>query len=202
MNYNKRMKITENNKQSTITRLRIKKAVAVLLKTSAVEDIKVTEITSLSGVSRNTFYTHYSKISDVLKDITLDLILDFESVFVKYKYSEISVNPKPLIIELITICKKSPAFLEYVVFSNNSNGILQGTIDALSEKFYTLYKLERGNDNLVPYLINFLISGVAQYLYKWFKDGQKIDSNELINQLSSLIKNTVSVMREVKNENS
>ena len=195
------MKVTKNNKQSASTRLRIKKAVAVLLKTTAVEDIKVTEITSLSGVSRNTFYTHYSKISDVLKDITADLILDFESVFIKYKYSEISTDPTPLIKELIAICKKSPAFLEYVVFSNNSNGVLQGTIDALSEKFYTLYSLERGNNNLVPYLINFLISGVAQYLYKWFKDGQKIDSTELINQLSTLIKNTVSVLREVKNAN-
>ena len=195
------MKVTKNNKQSASTRLRIKKAVAVLLKTTAVEDIKVTEITSLSGVSRNTFYTHYSKISDVLKDITADLILDFESVFIKYKYSEISTDPTPLIKELVAICKKSPAFLEYVVFSNNSNGVLQGTIDALSEKFYTLYSLERGNNNLVPYLINFLISGVAQYLYKWFKDGQKIDSTELINQLSSLIKNTVSVLREVKNAN-
>ena len=195
------MKVTKNNKQSASTRLRIKKAVAVLLKTTAVEDIKVTEITSLSGVSRNTFYTHYSKISDVLKDITADLILDFESVFIKYKYSEISTDPTPLIKELIAICKKSPAFLEYVVFSNNSNGVLQGTIDALSEKFYTLYSLERGNNNLVPYLINFLISGVAQYLYKWFKDGQKIDSTELISQLSSLIKNTVSVLREVKNAN-
>ena len=195
------MKVTKNNKQSASTRLRIKKAVAVLLKTTAVEDIKVTEITSLSGVSRNTFYTHYSKISDVLKDITADLILDFESVFIKYKYSEISTDPTPLIKELVAICKKSPAFLEYVVFSNNSNGVLQGTIDALSEKFYTLYSLERGNNNLVPYLINFLISGVAQYLYKWFKDGQKIDSTELINQLSTLIKNTVSVLREVKNAN-
>ena len=195
------MKITQNNKQSALKRLRIKKAVAVLLKTTAVEDIKVTEITSLSGVSRNTFYTHYSKISDVLKDITADLILDFESVFVKYKYSEISIDPTPLIKELIAMCKKSPAFLEYVVFSNNSNGVLQGTIDALNEKFYSLYSLERGNNNLVPYLINFLISGVAQYLYKWFKDGQKIEAQELIEQLSSLIKNTVSVLREVKNAN-
>lgn len=195
------MKVTKNNKQSASTRLRIKKAVAVLLKTTAVEDIKVTEITSLSGVSRNTFYTHYSKISDVLKDITADLILDFESVFIKYKYSEFSTDPTPLIKELIAICKKSPAFLEYVVFSNNSNGVLQGTIDALSEKFYSLYSLERGNNNLVPYLINFLISGVAQYLYKWFKDGQKIEAQELIEQLSTLIKNTVSVLREVKNAN-
>lgn len=195
------MKVTKNNKQSASTRLRIKKAVAVLLKTTAVEDIKVTEITSLSGVSRNTFYTHYSKISDVLKDITADLILDFETVFIKYKYSEFSTDPTPLIKELIAICKKSPAFLEYVVFSNNSNGVLQGTIDALSEKFYSLYSLERGNNILVPYLINFLISGVAQYLYKWFKDGQKIEAQELIEQLSTLIKNTVSVLREVKNAN-
>ena len=196
------MKITQNNKQSALTRLRIKKAVAVLLKTTAVEDIKVTQITALSGVSRNTFYTHYSKISDVLKDITNDLVLDFESVFIKYKYSELASDPMPFIKELITMCKKSPAFLEYVVFSNNSNGVLQGTIDMLTNKFYALYRLERNDDNfLVPYLISFLLSGVAQYLCKWFKDGQKINANELINQLSSLIKNTVSVLRDVKNEN-
>ncbi|MBO5851115.1 MAG: TetR/AcrR family transcriptional regulator [Clostridia bacterium] len=196
------MKISQNNKQSASTRVRIKKAVAVLLKDRAVEDIKVTEITSLSGVSRNTFYTHYAKISDVLKEITSDLILDFESVFTKYKYSEFSSNPKPFIKELVSMCKKSPAFLEYVVFSNNANGILQGTIDAVTDKFYKIYRLERGEDNyLVPYLISYLISGVAQYLYKWFKDGQKINSDELINQLSSLIKNSVSVLRGVKNEN-
>lgn len=196
------MKVTHTNKQSAITRLRIKKAVAVLLKTCAAEDIKVTQITTLSGLSRNTFYTHYSKISDVLKDITSDLIIEFESVFAKYKYSEFATNPKPFINELITMCNKSHAFLEYVVFSSNANGILQDVIEAVTEKFYAIYCQERKSNNyLVPYLINFLISGVAQYLCKWIKDGQKINAQELTNQLSSLIKNTVSVLRDVKNEN-
>ncbi len=194
------MKLCSNNKQSEKTRSRIKKAVAVLLKTNTIEDIKITEITALSGVSRNTFYTHYKKIGDVLNDISNDLIADFESIFKKYNYLEFSTNPEPLVKELIVMCKKSSAFSEYVVFAKNQNGILQYVIDTVSNKFYNIYYEERkNNDFLVPYLVQFLIAGVAEYLYKWFKEGQKINYDDIVIQLSYLIKNTLSVLRGIKN---
>ncbi len=194
------MKVQTQNKQSEKTRNRIKKAVAVLLKTKKLEDIKITEITSLSGVSRNTFYTHYNRISDVLNDISKDLVLDFESVFKKYNYLEFSTDPEPLVKELIVMCKKSSTFSEYVVFANNPNGILQTAIDEISNKFTQIYYKERNNDDfLVPYLVHFFIAGIAEYLYKWFQDGQKINSEDIVRQLSFLIKNTISVLRETKN---
>ena len=78
------MKVFKYDKRSVKTRDRIKKAVSILLKNNANGNIKITDITNTAKISRNSFYTHYSAINDVLEDIFLDVVSSYDKIFEKF----------------------------------------------------------------------------------------------------------------------
>ncbi len=189
----------KNDKRSLRTRSVIKKAVMVLLKTKRVEEIGVSEIAKIAIISRNSFYTHYNAVSDVIDDIFNDIISRFDDILIRYDYNDFIVDPYPLLKELASPLTDNSAFSEFVVFSKNSTVIVQGIIDALTDKFYNMYKINRQNSVKVSYLINFIVSGSVQFVYKWFKEGKPAPFDEVLIQVSLLVKEGVKMIREIKN---
>lgn len=187
------------DKRSLRTRSQIRKAVIILLKTKRPDEIKVNEIASLALISRNSFYTHYNSVQDVLNDIFYDTISQFDLILECYTYEEIVLDPYNLLKETAMLLINNSAFSEYVIFSKNSNLFVQGIIDALTERISNIYIKTRGDSNIViSYLINFLVSGTVEFLYKWFKDGKVVPFEELLQQISTLIKEGIKMTRDVK----
>ena len=171
----------------------------VLLKSKRLEDIGVSEITKIALISRNSFYTHYNTVSDVLDDIFSGIIDVFDEVIARYKYSEFIDNPYPMLKELTSPLTDNSAFSEFVVFSNNSTVLVQRIIDTLTERFYNVYVKERGDNLTVSYLINFLVSGCIYFIYKWYKDGKPVSLDILLMQISKIVKEGIIMLRDVKN---
>lgn len=191
----------KNDKKSVRTRERIKLAYSVLTKNKPVYEISVTELTNLAKVSRNTFYTQYNSVIDVIYDISNDILSGFEDLLCKYDYYEFVENPYPLMRELTIECNKNSAFLKYVVFNKESSFIVQKLCDEMTERFYTVYQLEHTDENeVVPYLMEFIVSGVIQIIYKWHKDGKKVEFEKILKNISELIKNNVEIIRKLKRE--
>ena len=105
----------KNDKRSIRTRSVIKKSVMVLLKSKRLEDIGISEIAKIALISRNSFYTHYNSVSDVLDDIFLDIITRFDDIIVKYDYDEFIENPYPMLKEL-DMCAVASIVGEYTTF--------------------------------------------------------------------------------------
>ncbi|MBR6737585.1 MAG: TetR/AcrR family transcriptional regulator [Clostridia bacterium] len=195
------MMIFKNDKRSLRTRSLIKQAVIKLLKSKLPEDITVSEVTKLADVSRNSFYTHYKNVSNVLYDVYSDIIARIDGIIANYSYEEFILNPYPMLYEFTRPFTENTTFTEYIVFSKNSSMFIQGFIDALTERFLAVYYKERGNNNpAMPYLINFLISGVIGFIYKWFRDNKPVPFEDVMRQASILIKQTVVTIRDVKKE--
>ena len=192
-------KVVKSDKRSLRTRGVIKKALMILLKTKKLEEIGVSEITKLALISRNSFYTHYSSVSDVLDDIFSGIIEVFDEVIARYQYNEFTVNPYPMLKELTSLITDNSAFSEFVVFSNNSTLLVQRIIDTLTERFYKVYVIERSDNLTVSYMINFLVSGCIQFIYKWYKDGKIVSIDELLMQISKIVKEGIIMLRDVKN---
>ncbi len=193
-------KVIKTDKRSLRTRNVIKRAVMVLLKTKRIDDIGVSEIAKIALISRNSFYTHYNAISDVLDDMFLDIINKFDDIIAKYDYDEFAENPYPMLNELSSAITDNSAFSEFVVFSKNSTLIVQMLIDSLTERFYSAYQKKR-NDSVinVSYLINFMVSGCIQFIYKWYKDGKPVSFEEVLGQISKIVKQGIQMLRDVKN---
>ena len=194
------MKDKKLDKRSLRTRSLIKKAVAVLLKKKRPEEIAVTEITKIALISRNSFYTHYTSVSDVLNDMFTEILDTFDRILSKYDYNDFQNNPYPCLKEISVPLFENTAFAEYVVFSKNSNVFVQNIIDALTDRFYNLYLSNRGtaHEN-IPYMINFLVGGSIQFVYKWFKDGKTVPFDEVLKEASILITDGINTIRSIKN---
>ena len=189
------------DKRSIRTRTLIKKAVIVLLKKKRVNEIAVTEVTKIALISRNSFYTHYSSIADVLDDIFTDVLDTFDLVLSKYDYSEFEKDPYPCLKEISMPLIENSAFSEFVIFSRNSNTFVQGIIDSLTDKFYNKYLQNRGtaHEN-IPYMVNFLVAGSINFVYKWFKDGSFVSFEIVLKDISKLITEGIKMIRNIKNE--
>ena len=200
--YNLDMENKKMDKRSVRTRSVIKKAVIVLLKKKRLDEIAVTEITKIALISRNSFYTHYNSVADVLEDIFKDVLQNFDQVLEKYDYSEFEKDPYPCLKEISVPLITNSAFAEYVVFSKTQNNFVQNIVDALTERFYALYLKNRGtaNEN-IPYMVNFLVGGAIEFVYKWFKDGKNVPFDEVLKGVSSLISEGIKMIRTIKNNN-
>lgn len=187
------------DKRSLRTRSVIKKALMVLLKSKRLEDIAVSEITKIALISRNSFYTHYGSVSDVLDDIFSGVIEMFDEVIARYEYDEFTENPYPMLKELTSPLIDNSAFSEFVVFSSNSTLLVQRIIDTLTERFYKVYVKERGDNLTVSYLINFLVSGCISFIYKWYKDGKPVPLDIILMQISKIVKEGIIMLRDIKN---
>ena len=193
------LKQVKCDKRSLRTRSVIKKAVMVLLKTKRLEEIGVSEIAKIALISRNSFYTHYTSVPSVLDDIFLDIVNRFDEVISKYEYEEFTQNPYPMIKELASPLIDNSAFSEFVVFSKNSIVIVQRIIDTLTERFYAVYVNKRGVVPNVAFLINFMVSGIIQLIYKWYKDDKPEPLNDILEQVSKIVKEGILMLRDVKN---
>lgn len=194
-------KVKKIDKRSLRTRSLIKKAVIVLLKKKRPNEIAVTEVTKIALISRNSFYTHYNSILDVLDDIFNDVLDSFDLVLSKYDYSEFEKNPYPCLKEISVPLIANSAFSEFVIFSKSSNSFVQGIIDALTEKFYNKYLQNRGTSNEnIPYMVNFLVAGSINFVYKWFVDGKVVPYDMVLKDISNLITEGIKMIRNIKNE--
>lgn len=192
----------KTDKRSLRTRNLIKKAVMILLKSKRPEEINVSEIAEIALISRNSFYTHYKSVSNVLEDVFFDIATNFNKIISKYDYFDFIENPYPMLQELTMPIIENSAFSEYVVFSKNSNLFVQGLIDALTERFLFVYTERRGNnDPSMPYLINFLVAGAIEFIYKWFKDGKPVPFEMVLNKVSLLIRDGIVMIRSIKKDN-
>ncbi|MBQ3235375.1 MAG: TetR/AcrR family transcriptional regulator [Clostridia bacterium] len=196
------MKEKKIDKRSLRTRTVIKRAVAVLLKKKRPDEIAVTEITKIALISRNSFYTHYSSVSDVLNDMFTEILETFDQIIAKYDYAEFEKNPYPCLKEMAIPLFTNTAFAEYVIFSRNSNIFVQNIIDALTDRFYNLYLKNRGTANShIPYMVHFLVSGSIHFVYKWFKDGKTVPFDDVLKEVSALITEGIKNIRTIKNKN-
>lgn len=189
----------KNDKKSIRTRERIKIALSILLKTHTIDEIKVLDITKISKISRNSFYTHYKTTNDVIIDIFNDILASFKDILEKYDYYQITANPYPLIKELTVYFDKKSAFVNYVVFSKDSSKIVQMLIDYFTNFYYNMYVEARGDSNpTIIYLINFIISGSLNFMYLWYRNKSEVAFEDAVSYVSKLIKQGIVMIREIK----
>ena len=64
----------KQDKRSLKTRKAIKLALFKMLKTTDMDSISITALTKLAGINRNSFYTHYTSIYNIIDDINCDIL--------------------------------------------------------------------------------------------------------------------------------
>lgn len=196
--------MTENNfkqdRRSIKTRRAVKLALLKLLKTKPISSVTIKELTAQAGINRNSFYTHYKNIDNIFDDINCDMIAATDKIVGKYSYSRLRTDALPVISDFSAMIESNKVFTEYLLFSQTSSELLRKLKDSLVDKFYALYLKERANGNpYIPYMISFLVSGVTDMYYMWFRSEKNLPLSKVTENIAAMIEKGLVVMREIKN---
>lgn len=188
----------KNDKRSVRTRKLIKLALLKLVRTKNIENISITELTALAGINRNSFYTHYTNVYNILDDINYDIVSTIDAIVAKYTYQSFREDPYPLLRDFSDVISSNKYFTEYLVFSGSSGELIKKLKEMLCERFYDIYVEARGNDRPhVKYMLAFLVGGVFDVYQMWFASDKDVPLEDVTRKTADLLKRGIVVMREL-----
>ena len=153
--------------------LRTKKVIIAalmqLLTEKDLSEITVTELAERAGINRKTFYLHYDRVEDIIEDFGEDLLNYTDRVMRTHIETNGRINIRVLFgainsaitenLEFFRIFVRSGAYHIFISSSMRSEYIRN--LRASMELYF------RGGLLLSPYVMEFLVSGVAAMYIKW-----------------------------------
>ena len=183
----------KNDKRSLKTRKAIKYAFLKLLKTHEVSEINITEIATIAGINRNSFYTHYKSIGNILDDINNEIYSYIEEVLVKFTYEKMALDPYPIICEFSRVVINNKYITEYLLFAKSSTALVRKLKDSICDRFNESYVNDtQDNSPYVKYISSFVISGVFEMYHVWFRNGKDLPLDDISKLVSRIILSGIS----------
>lgn len=171
------------SKKRLNTKLKFANALESLLKRKNMDEIQVNEIINLTGISRKTFYRHFTDKYDLAEwyfkqffDNSFGMIIqgeDWDSAMINY----------------LDFCASKSDVLCHAYSSNDVNGLRECDI-SITQKTYEKYLQEQGaciSEPEMQFAIEIAARGGTDMVIKWLLDGMKEDKK----QLMKLIKKTL-----------
>lgn len=172
------------------TKKMLEDALLELMKEKPVEKITPTELCRKATVNRNTFYTHYSSVTQLYEGIENKLIDSVDE----------SLNESNSTIEAITIiCRmlKSHKELTNMLFSKHFSSKIMKRVFVMTDKF-NMSKMDSEKNTLSEsykkMVSAFTIMGSAAALECWVKNGMTEEPEEIAEFIYNISKNGSSVV--------
>ena len=178
----------KTDKRSLKTRKAIKNALMKLMCEREVTKITIKDIAAEADINRKTFYTHYTDIFSVLKDIEDDLMEKLNNILNTFEISDEKYNPYPIFKKFTSEINKDIEFYSLLLSYNSSSNLISKITMEL-KAYINNYCAEnsRLNPKHLPYIVNFISAGIISAYQDWFNSDNKITLEELSETLSLLI---------------
>ena len=151
---------TKNNSRRRASVEKIEKAFAQLLQDRELKDITVTDICTMTGMNRSTFYANFTDIYDLADKIRDKLEADFAEVF----RAEGNYHENGSALKMFTHIKENQLFYNtyFKLGYDESHQVL----------VYDIVRAEQDFDNKhIDYHIEFFRSGINAIIKKWLRNG-------------------------------
>lgn len=176
------------DKRCIKTRKAIKTALVKLMAEKELSSITITEIAEAAEINRKTFYTHYRDIYDILDEIEDNLIKKLFHILDNADILKSMYDPYPLFRELTMEINKDLEFYKLLLQSQDYYSLLD-KIQGIFKKRYLELSEDTSNPDreLMPYIIDFISSGITSVYKEWFASERNISLEQLSKSLSLLI---------------
>ncbi len=166
---------TKNNKRRRESVEKIEKAFVELLQNHDIKEISVSEICTMTGLNRSTFYANYIDIYDLAEKVMKDLQREFSDVFSDYDYYNEQTGAQKMFehIKDNQLFYKTYFKLEEVISSDWLPYDPQRAINSF------------GNEKNVKYHIEFFRSGLNAIIKLWLNGGCVESPEELAQVLKT-----------------
>lgn len=154
-------------------------ALFALLKTKSINEITVTELTTLADVNRATFYFYYTDLIDMLQQIQSEVYDDFKNVVEQSPNSLTTIDGFTEYSErLLNFCKENETLCRFII-NNDINNQLFSYIRSIMLTNVPDSKTVFDNSCPARYMTNFVITGIIGVVIDWMDEGMTIPVHEL-----------------------
>lgn len=150
-----------------------------LLENKSINEITVTELTTLADINRATFYFYYTDLIDMLQQIQNEAYEDFRQVIEEASPSVSTIEGFTDYAEtLFSFCKEHETLCRFII-NNDVNNQLYSYIRSLMLTNIPNTKEIFDENNPARYLSNFVLTAMIGIMIDWMDDGMKIPAHEL-----------------------
>ncbi len=175
----KKRRLNNEDRRVKRTKKALRDALLTLLEKKKINEISVTELTTLADVNRATFYFYYTDIIDMLTQIQNDAYLEFSKVINESNSSITTIEGFTEYAErLLTYCKEHEALVKFII-NNDTNNQLYRQIQILMLHNIPNSKETFSLENPARYSTNYILNAMVGIMIDWMEEGMKIPPHEL-----------------------
>lgn len=172
-------KMNNNDRRVKRTKKALYEALLTLLKEKSINEITVTELTTLADVNRATFYFYYTDLIDMLQQIQNEAYDSFTEVIQKATIHVSTIEGFTEYAErLFNYCKENEALVRFII-NNDVNNRLYTYIKQLMLTNIPNTKEIFGENNPAKFISNYVITAMIGICIDWMDDGMKIPARDL-----------------------
>lgn len=172
-------KMNNNDRRVKRTKKALYDALLILLKDKTINEITVTELTTLADVNRATFYFYYTDLIDMLQQIQNEAFESFKQMIQKATISVSTIEGFTEYAErVLSYCKEHEALVRFII-NNDVNNQLYTYIRQLMLTNIPNTKDIFDERNPAKYLSNYVINAMIGVCIDWMDDGMKIPARDL-----------------------
>lgn len=179
MSTDNKRRINHNDRRVKRTKKALKDALFELLETKNINQITVTELTSLADVNRATFYFYYNDLHDMLRQIQNEAYLTFEQILGEATVTFSSVEGfAEYANKVLQVCKENESLCRFIINHDGDNRLYQ-QLHYLMLKNIPDTRAVFSDDNPARYSTNFVLTAITGVLIDWMNDDMQIPTEEL-----------------------
>lgn len=166
------------------TKKNLRDSLFALLEKKNINQITVTELTTLADVNRSTFYLYYNDIFDMMEKIQQEIYEVFVETVVNYKndFSDIECIVEYL-SRFLEFCKENYAVCRFITRNDCNNRLAEKIKLAVRCVIPDSAVFFPENDPR-NYLTTFALSGMLATILEWMNNGMKIPVEDMSRFLS------------------
>ncbi len=168
------------------TRKAIKQVFIRLMTEKDINKITIKEIADEANINRKTFYSHYTDVNGVLDDIENDVLEQLCGIIESFDIQKAIYNPYPIFKELTNIINNDFDFYKYLLQSTSDSRLLEKIKHILKKRIIEMAGLEINNKEMLPYAIEFAVSGILSVYREWFNSDRRYSLEEVSDFAGSL----------------
>ena len=172
-------KMNNNDRRVKRTKKALYDALLVLLKDKTINEITVTELTTLADVNRATFYFYYTDLIDMLQQIQNEAFEAFKNVIQKTTISVSTIEGFTEYAEnLFDFCTKHETLVRFVV-KNDTNNQVYKQIQNLMINNIPNSKDTFDKGNPARYATSYILNAMVGVMIDWMNEGMLIPPHDL-----------------------
>lgn len=191
-------KVTGNRRVAGSCR-RLRRALAELMGAKPLAKITIQELCEQAGVSRGTFYAHYTDLYDLLRQLEKELLEDFQkAVDELLRAKERNLHPVEITMGIFQCLKQNADICVMTLGEHGDKDFLFQLMNLARERFVEAYRDYFGevSPRRLEYFYTFASAGCIGLLKKWTDEGMRTDAAEIARTAESLMLHGVGYLGE------